>query len=156
MRLYRLKKRSLDTYVGKIFKLGKNRPFVVGLGDATFASSGRGELSMPTCQIGKAFLKAKRKHNHRVILQEIDEFRTTKCCCACSGETTSKVKANGRLAEAAAPCAPRKNSMRLRLCTNCNDSIVKLRDRDVQAARNILWLRVSRTQHEFFGCARSS
>ena len=138
MRLYRLKKRSLDTHVNKILQLCKNRPVVIGLGDATFATSGRGELSVPTCQLGKAFLKAKRRHSSLVVLKSISEFGTTKGCCACSQVTTPKVKANGR------------TSTRLRLCTSCNETIVKLRDRDVQAARNILWL----TQHEFFGCER--
>jgi hypothetical protein len=131
MRLYRLKTRSLDKAVQRIFEKADGRPIVLGVGDAKFPSTGPGEKSMPTTQFVRAILKAKYRYHNKVKLISIHEFRTTMCCCGC-GQITS---AAGR---------------RLRLCTSCNEPNVKLRDRDIQAARNILWL----TQFEFLGAER--
>ena len=138
MRLFRLKKKSMDTAVQRIYDRGKKRSFVLGIGDAKFASSGKGEKAMPTTQIVKAFCKAKYRHSRKTKVKVINEFRTTMCCCACGGITQGKMKQNGH------------RSSRLRLCTQCNESIDKLRDRDVQATRNILWL----TQYEYQGLER--
>jgi hypothetical protein len=74
MRLYRLKKKSLDKHVQKIFKIGKGRPIVLGLGDAKFLPTGRHEKSMPTSQIVKTFIKAKYNYNNKVCLKTINEF----------------------------------------------------------------------------------
>ena len=138
MRLYRLKKRALDKAVQQVVGTSR-RDMVIGIGDARIAPTGRGEKAMPTNQIIKTFLKAQRKDTTRKIkLLGVNEFRTTLCCCACGQVTTPKILANG------------KRSGRLRLCTHCNLEDIKLRDRDVQAARNILWL----TQYQYYGCDR--
>jgi len=140
MRLYRLKKRALDKVVQKVIN-STDRDMVIGIGDAKIAPTGKGEQSMPTCQLLKTFLKAKRKTTNRKIrLLGINEFRTTLCCCACGEVTSSCVLKNGT------------RSKRLRLCSNCTVEDSKVRDRDVQAARNILWL----TQYEYNGCERPS
>lgn len=140
MRLYRFKKRSQDKAVQKVFDKGKGLPLILGFGDAKFACTGKNEKAMPTVEIMKAFYKARYRYNGKVIFKKIDEHRTTLCCCACGHMTTSPMKPNGR------------RSGRLRLCSNCNETNGKLRDRDVQAARNILWL----TQHVVYGCERPS
>lgn len=131
MRLYRLKTRSIDNAVQRLFNKAKGRPIILGVGDAKFPSTGPGEKSMPTTQFVRAILKGKYRYHNKVKLLNINEFRTTLCCCACSNITS----ASGR---------------RLRLCTHCIEPNDKLRDRDVSAARNILWL----TQCEFLGLER--
>jgi hypothetical protein len=141
MRLYRLKKQALDRSVQKIFDRGKGKPLCIGIGDAKISSTGRNERSMPTCQIMKTFMKAKRRYKGEVYFRNINEFRTTMCCCAC-GSVTNAPRVAARNADVAT-----RPSRRLRLCTVCNETVGRMRDRDVQAARNMLWL----TQHEVLG-----
>lgn len=138
MRLYRFKKRSLDLAVRRILEKAKKRHVVIGIGSASFPSTSKGEQAVPTTSMMKAFIKAHYRHHKRVILLNIDEFRTTMCCCACGNVTEAKVKADGR------------RSTRLRSCTMCDETTVKVRDRDVQASRNMLWL----TQHVYYGAER--
>jgi hypothetical protein len=141
MRLFRLKTRSLDKAVQKVFDKAKGRPIVLGVGDAKFPATGPGEKSMPTTQFVRAILKAKYRYHSRVKLLNIDEFKTTVCCCGCGTETRPAFLPN---------LNPPRSSRRLRLCTVCSAPGVKLRDRDIQAARNILWL----TQCKFLGAER--
>jgi hypothetical protein len=108
--------------------LGRAKSFV-----AAISPTGKGEKAMPTTQIVKAFLKAKHRRGERTKLMVINEFRTTLCCCACGGTTEAKMKQSGQ------------RSSRLRLCTQCNESTAKLRDRDVQAARNCCFILPSPT-----------
>jgi len=138
MRMFRLKKRCLDTAVQRIFDRGKGRPMVIGIGNGSFPCTGKGEKAVPTTQLMRAFLKARFRYKGRVKFLSINEFRTTMCCCACGSVTTSPLKNNGR------------RSGRLRSCTTCNEPNAKIRDRDVQAARNMLWL----TQYEHLHCDR--
>ena len=138
MRLFRLKKRSLDSAVQRIFDRGKGRPMVIGIGNGSFPCTGKGEKAMPTTQLTRAFLKARFRYKGRVKFLSINEFRTTMCCCACGSVTTAPMKNDGR------------RSGRLRSCTTCNEPNAKIRDRDVQAARNMLWL----TQYEHLHCDR--
>lgn len=140
MRLYRFKKRSLDNAVNKVIQKHKNRPIVIGIGDATFAPTGRGEKAVPTNQFVKALQKGLRRINRKSKLLSIPEFRTTLCCCACGQITTQPQTMYGQ------------RSRRLRLCTCCDETNAKIRDRDVQGARNILWL----TQYMYYGAERPS
>jgi len=57
MRLYRLKTRSLDKAIQKLFDVAKGRPIVFGIGNAKFAPNGKGELSMPTTMLTRFFKK---------------------------------------------------------------------------------------------------
>ena len=66
----------------------------------------------------------------------VNEFRTTMCCCAC-GKVTRPPEVDYKARDGT---RQRKASGRLRGCTNCVETPVKLRDRDVQAARNMVWL----------------
>ncbi len=115
------------------------RPLVLTIGVANFASTGKGEVPVPTAALSRALARAiarERGRGRPVVVQKVDEFRTTLCCCACGARTTAHLvtarKTRGAEAE-------RRQSRRLRQCTECEPA-GRCRDRDVQAARNILWL----------------
>lgn len=161
MRLFRKKRRSLDNasnnlMLGAVKGQPIERHLVVGIGDVKMASTGRGEMAAPTTALAQAFKRAiarVRATGRVVIVGSIWEYRTTMCCCGC-GEVTRPArvawrdKAGVQLAtEEGEPQT--RGSRRLRLCTSCKTE-GKQRDRDVQAARNMLWL----TQHEYFGAPR--
>jgi hypothetical protein len=138
-RLFRYKRSSLDRLANRLISAGDpRRPLVLGYGDAGFAPTGRGEKSVPTSAVTRALLRAKRRSKRTVVITGVWEFRTTLCCCACGGTTCGATLTSGR------------TSRRLRLCTHCNESGDKRRDRDVQAARNILWL----LQYMYYGADR--
>ena len=139
MRLYRLKRQTLDRSVNKIFAIARKRPVCIGIGNSSIASTGKGERAMPTCKIVKTILRMKSRHNNEVHIRSIDEFRTTVCCCACGCPTASPIITGQD--------GSTRPSRRLRLCTTCDKTAGRRRDRDVQAARNMLWL----TQHEVLG-----
>jgi hypothetical protein len=138
MRLYRFKRSALDQAAKQFVSAGNcpERPVVLGIGDAKFAATGKGEQSVPTTGLTRALVRAARRSNRCVLFTALAEHLTTRMCCACCAETTQpellgkrgkRDRRDGR-------------SRRLRLCTLCNTSGGKRRDRDVQAARNILWL----------------
>ncbi len=153
MRMFRNKRRSLDKAVkGMIDEATAgermDRPLVFGIGDGGFPSTGPGELPAPTSALSVAFqrgLRREAKRGRNVVVLVINEFRTTMCCCAC-GCVTSRPQVEYRDKEGA---RQRKASHRLRACTTC-ETTGKLRDRDVQAARNISWL----TYHMYYGLER--
>lgn len=139
MRLYRLKKRSLDRAAQRIFDVAKKESIIIGIGNASFAATAKGEVAGPTIAYYRALLKAKYRYPNHVKIISIWEYNTTKKCCCCGHTTDQGTRKDGA------------SSNRLRLCNNCStESNVKLRDRDVQAARNILWL----LQHKIAGSLR--
>jgi len=141
MRLYRMKKRSLDKAAQRIFDAAKHRPIVIGVGNAKFSPTGRGEQAVPTTGFNKALDRAKHRYNNKVKITGIDEFRTTMYCCACGSITTAPLVGGDR------------KSRRLRFCSHCNEKNGRgLRDRDIQAARNMLWC----TINLFYGIERPS
>lgn len=152
MRLLRRKRSCMDREMARIVQTAtrgkKERDFVIGIGNADFSSSSRGELSAPTSGLTTAFrrMKARRdvlmaKGGGRTVLLSVWEHRTTISCCACGQPTAAAtVRRDNR------ECPSR----RLRVCTSCDKTHGKLRDRDVQAARNILWL----TIYMFYGVER--
>eukprot|EP00877_Chromochloris_zofingiensis_P013159 jgi/Chrzof1/8097/UNPLg00142.t1 len=90
MLLYRNKRSSLDRVTMEMLNKGvKTRPLVLGIGDATFPATGRGELAAPTAQLANALLRSIRRTNRQIIRLKIDEYRTTMCCCSC-GQVTQK------------------------------------------------------------------
>ena len=95
--------------------------------DTTWGSIGRA---------GKV-MQSKRAGQH-VLWLKVHEHKTTVSCCACGQDTTKAALGDGKL------------SGRLRSCTGCNDGGNRLRDRDVQAARNMLWL----ASHMYFDQSR--
>ena len=151
MRLFRKKRQALDRGVQKIIRAAsqgqpRERAIVIGLGDAKFPSTGRGEMAVPTTQLGVAIQRAvarARETNRLVEIRNIWEFRTTKCCCGCGMVTESPMVEDRKR-------GGQRRSRRLRLCTSCEETTGKRRDRDVQAARNILWL----LQHKMHGSPR--
>ena len=143
MRMYRLKTRSLDNAVQKLFDAAKGRSIVFGIGNAKFASSGRGELSMPTTTFARFIKKGVNRYvkrtNAKAMFYGIDEFRTTMCCSRGGEVTEAAMLGNG------------SRSRRLRFSAYCQQQNSKgLRDRDIQAAENMLWC----TQGMYYGYDR--
>ena len=60
-----------------------NQGIVLGIGNASFAPSGKGETAVPTTRVAKLFARYLKCRDipHRII--SLDEFRTTKCCNRC-------------------------------------------------------------------------
>ena len=91
-----------------------------------------------------------RESGRHVVVYSVDEFRTTLCCCECGSVTTAPMVRHRRKDKTTGEVVIHDEpSRRLRQCTQCSED-GKLRDRDVQGARNILKL----TQALFFGLPR--
>ena len=155
MRMFRWKRASLDKAVSGLIKaatdgIDTKRPLVLAVGKATFAPTGPGELAVPTSALSIAFRRGLNKHSastgRNVLAMAPNEHRTTKCCCACGEETTPGMvnRMDWNTGE-----KRRESSRRLRSCTSC-EMQGKLRDRDIQASRNILWIAIC----EYYGLER--
>ena len=147
MRMFRFKRSSLDRAVSNLIKTARrgdnSRTIVLGIGDGGFPSTGPGELAAPTAALTRAFVRAKRRHEN-VELRKICEFRTTLCCCACGAVTEAPTVVD-------AGTGRQRRSRRVRACRSCAaQTPFKLRDRDVQASRNILLL----TMLQYYGLER--
>lgn len=95
MRLFRLSKQSKDLAVRRfIEKAGKNRPLIIGIGDAGFPSSGKGEKSVPTTGMLRSFIKSKFIHHQPIKIISINEFKTSQCCSSCGFQTVPKPVSN--------------------------------------------------------------
>jgi len=153
MRLHRLKRASLDRNANRTIRAAThgqspNRLLLMGIGKASFPSSGRGELSAPTHAVVEALRRQAKKETlrtgRRIQFEDVEEFRTTVCCSSCGSVTTKpRVRSLDRGGDRV-----ERMSRRLRLCTTCErETGGKRRDRDVQGARNMLWI----LQHEYYG-----
>jgi hypothetical protein len=154
MRTFRRKRSSLDRAIQELLTKSTQgepitRPLVFGVGNASFKASMKGSLPAPTTTLALAFKKGLRnlekKTGRKVIITTPYEGRTTKCCCAC-GEETRFTRVQRRNKEGV---MMDERSRRLRTCINC-EMEGKVRDRDIQASRNILWL----TIHWYYGLDR--
>lgn len=144
MRMFRWKRRSMDAACTRLLERGvqavrREQTLVVADGDATFAATGRGELSVPTATLSRALARAVQRLRERRLVGHVEalrvwEHRTTLCCCRC-GSATQPATVSCRDARTGETST--RPSRRLRSCTVC-ETTGKLRDRDVQAARNIL------------------
>lgn len=151
MVMFCYKKSSLDRAAERLTKrmtrdVPLERPLVLAVGDASFAPTGRGELPSPTSAMMQALKRAQKRvemTGRRVETMKVWEFRTTKCCCGCGEETTSPMVRDPTTGEM-------RRSRRLRSCSKCCEPAVKLRDRDVQGARNILFL----AMYAYYGATR--
>lgn len=153
MRLHRKKRSSLDRNTGHVIRLATHgqspeRLLLLGMGDAKFSSSGKGEQSAPTSAVTEAFRRSMKKEmlrnpKRQILMENVSEFRTTLCCCAC-GSVTTKARVRSYSIDGG---WENRESRRLRLCTRCEETGGKRRDRDVQGARNMLWI----LQHEYYG-----
>ena len=150
MRLFRFKHASLDRAAFRLLSsatagVSPDRPLLLAVGNANFKPSGKGELPAPTSALSVALKRAlqrvERSQGRETLAMGVDEFRTTLCCCGCGCVTEMSLVLSGEA---------RRKSRRLRSCTSCAATTCKLRDRDVQASRNMLWL----AQHEYFGAER--
>ena len=74
---YRDKMRVLDGFFASLGEHPKGGRFTIGLGNANFDSSGKGERSVPT-----TFMKhrAQTAHGTKMDVIDVDEFHTTKLC----------------------------------------------------------------------------
>ncbi len=163
MRMMRWKRACLDQEAARIIRAAtggdKTRNLVIGIGDGGFPCTGPGELPAPTSALTLALRRAKVRRDlqregeirrqgtsrctGQTALTVIQEDRTTMCCCACGAVTVAPTIRDPKTGR-------ERPSRRLRLCTSCNNTAGKLRDRDVQAARNILWL----TIYKYYGLER--
>jgi hypothetical protein len=156
MWLHRAKRRSLDGAARRLVAKATtddatqkphplDRRLVFAVGDGDFAPCGpRGELPAPTAELTKAFkraLDAEKRRGRPVLVLSIDEFNTTKCCCACGAVTRPPTVLRRKKDPETGEFTVVQDgpSRRLRCCTSCVHT-GKTRDRDVQGARNILWL----------------
>ena len=142
---FRKKKACLDRAVGDFISLAlkgetKDRPLVVGIGDAAFPPNGpRGEIAVPTSKLAAAYKRAfarLRRTGRRVAVFPISENYTTKACCDCGSTTEPPTVQRTWSTREGTRMTANGESRRLRCCKICTP-IGKLRDRDVQAARNM-------------------
>ena len=142
---FRKKKSCLDRAIGDMINVAlkgeaKDRPLVIGIGDAAFPPNGpRGEIAVPTSKLAAAYKRAfrrVRKTGRRVAALPISENYTTKACCECGMTTNPLMVKRTWCTRDGTHRTAHGESRRLRLCTTCTPT-GKLRDRDVQAARNM-------------------
>jgi hypothetical protein len=114
------KRKTMDRFWKRT--VGLKEHTIVAYGDAGFASSGRGERSVPTV----AMRQAARRFSRRVV--EVDEFRTSKTCCDC-GAVLLPVRVPGKT----------KPLRAVRRCGSIECNEAPLKSRDWSAAINILW-----------------
>ena len=120
-------RKTLDRFFAKLRGPSDQPPPTVAYGAAKFASTGRGELAAPT---SKVYVRC-RVHCPDTVL--VDEFRTTKCCRDCGAELLAVRRWHGR------GCNRRRVTVRgLKRCGSTACSLRRLKDRDLNAALNIL------------------
>ena len=157
MLCFRWKRSCVDRFIADMLRPAPEGATIhVGLGDGCFSSTGRGEQAVPTTAIGRAFKRVRKCRDMSFVMHSIDEFKTTICCYRCGSETTALRVAGHRISTCAcvagAPsgnCALRA-SRRFRLCAECAEPNGMVRNRDVNAAKNILQLLL----HELQGLPR--
>ena len=145
MRRFRTQKAYFDQRIKQLIRPSMKRPdrwldpnarsrpsrtVTLGIGDGMFPSTGRGEQAVPTTSISTHLKRVLRVHSlvSRVNVRQIVETNTTKCCHRCHAVMETRMTAHGR------------ECLRYRWCTNCAESNGKRRNRDVNAAKNILKL----------------
>lgn len=137
MRRFRQKRSFMDSNIKRLFKPAMGPEGVVmnvGIGHAGFASTGRGEQSVPTVGFERAVYRVLKttwidkntRLESRVRMLKPNEDRTTMCCHACGAVMEKLQRPDGR------------DCQRYRLCTCCPETSYKRRHRDVNAAKNIL------------------
>jgi hypothetical protein len=121
-------RRAMDVWIGKRRTLDRfwkrdvcAEGATIAYGNAGFASSGRGEKAVPTTEASKAAARFAA----RVVW--VDEYCTTKCCCAC-GTVLSGVRS--------------RTGDKLRGLLRCGSNVCRgapLKSRDWNAATNMLF-----------------
>jgi hypothetical protein len=121
------KRKTMDKFWKQT--VGLKEDTVVAYGDAGFASSGRGERSVPTKTMRKAATRFSR------LVVEVDEFNTSKTCCDC-GACLLPIRIPGKT----------KPLRAVRRCGSIECNETPLKSRDWSAAINIFWRLVDRTK----------
>ena len=75
LKAYRYKTKTIDNFIGQ--HVIKGEKVVYALGNPGFSSGGRGERSVPTSSYGH---RIKTAYKDSLILQDVDEWGTTKYC----------------------------------------------------------------------------
>jgi hypothetical protein len=72
---------------------------VLGVGNAKFASTGRGEVAVPTTSLAKTMARTARclSRSYDVAVIEVPEWRTTMCCHGCQQLLRNVRDADGRV-----------------------------------------------------------
>jgi hypothetical protein len=135
MRRFRWKKSFLHQSWKKVLtpglSKGPTKHIVLGVGNAKFACTGRGEKAVPTTALSKSLhdLVKMWDMDDRIHISPQDEYNTTKCCHRCSQIMLPTYRPDGT------------ENLRYRLCSHCAASTGgKRRNRDVNAAKNMLTL----------------
>lgn len=150
---YRLSRSAKDRFARALVTQGDmRRPLVLGTGSVKFASTGKGEMAVPTSALEKAVERmVLRMRPHRAVLRlAIDEFRTTLCDSETFGPTEGKLVRHWTRDEETGTSRVdgMRRSHRVRVCTA--NPHARGSDRDINAARNILLL----TIYKFYGLQR--
>jgi hypothetical protein len=158
MKNFRVKRSCLSRAVRDLYEPARRqgKKIVLGVGDAKFSSTGRGEQAVPTTQMTMAFRRMKIILGADVLIRSVDEYNTTKCCHKCDSVTISPPAACHNHRRGRAKCRlcvhndaaiseedkiiTYRASRRYRLCTTCTETYGKRRNRDVNAAFNMLKL----------------
>ena len=145
MEWYRGRRRAVEEVVMTVLKPAIStsaKRVLVGYGSASMASHGRGpeDISVPTKEIKAALNKGIKKHGLDGIVRDVWEFRTTKTCYRCK-EEMEKVYMRDDCGELLRDRYGKKmEDLNFRRCTHCpcHDERPKLRNRDFNAAINIM------------------
>jgi hypothetical protein len=126
---YRRKQRVIEGLASRVVHPEEKSARIVGYGDGSFASHGRGsnDTSVPVKKIYKAIRRAFKTHRKTGGVVKVWEYLTTAKCHACEQRLEKMHDANGH------------EIRDFRRCTQCTfEERPKLRNRDFNAARNIL------------------
>lgn len=134
MLCYRRKVKCLTQRWNKVINMGPRKaPLMIGYGAAKFASSGKGEVPVPTSGVAKALFKTLKSRGIPFSIVPIDEYKTSQMCSCCGCQLKSFYETN--------ESGKRIQNRGLKLCYSelCKATKVNpvLRNRDHNAAENI-------------------
>ena len=142
MLAFRLGRSYRDRFARALLNQGDiSRPLILGTGNASFKCTGRGEMAVPTTDLDKAVTRVMLRMRRRVLRLGIDEFRTTVCNSETLKPTTGKMVTKWQKDEDGVSHRDgQRPSNRVRVCKDNIHAAGK--DRDVQAARNMIMLTI--------------
>lgn len=127
---YGRRRRSVDKAASRFVSTPDGKPLIIGYGDGSFASHGRGksDTSVPVKTLYRAIVAAFKKKRIRGGVVKAWEYFTTAKCHRCHHRMEKVYKdVNGGRVE----------DRDFRRCMHCNEERPKLRNRDWNAALNI-------------------
>ena len=127
---YGRRRRAVDTAASSFVDTPDGKPLIIGYGDGSFKSHGRGknDTSVPVKALYRAIVAAFKKKRIRGGVIKVWEYFTTAKCHRCHHRMEKIYKdVNGE----------RFEDRDFRRCIHCNEECPKLRNRDWNAALNI-------------------